>query len=252
MRKLMTLLGVLAMTLALGGSANAGYWSVTYDLAGSVATTTSQGGVLSDPVVGKWRFEYDSVSEAAPAPYSGARMVAGTMFGDLSQSAAPLLITGDTYNTLLPGAGGVGGGFAGATLSLSPTDDARTTGYITCWGSDAFCLALFGGASGEQIPQTPTGPGPFPFPVPDLNFGATVGVGGFTSDAKTDVVNFEHTAGSGTNPLTYVSTVYKGTEVSRYYITGAVSALSGGALMGLAAFLLLGGTSTLALRNRRS
>jgi hypothetical protein len=252
MRRSMTLLGTLAMMLALSGSANAGYWSVTYDLTGSVATTTSQAAVLTDTVVGKWRFEYDSVSEAAPAPYSGARVVAGSMFGRISQSAAPLLITGDTYNTLLPGAGGVGAGFSGATLSVSPTDDARTRGFITCWGSDSFCTSLFGANSGVKVPQTPTGPGPFPFAIPNVKFGATVGVGGFTTDPKTDVVNFSHTGGSGTNPLTFVSTVYKGAEVSRYYITGAVPALSGGALAGLAAFLLLGGTSTLALRNRRS
>jgi len=177
-------------------------------------------------------------------------MVAGTMFGHISQSAAPLLITGDTYNTLLPGPGGSSGTIAGATMSaFTPVPDSEVRGFIACYGSEAFCVALFGASSGEPIPQTPPG-GSVPFPVPNVKFGATVGVGGWTADPKTDVVNY--TTPTGTVPLTYVSTVYKGTELSRYYITGDVSALGGGALLGIAAFLLVGGTSTLALRNRRS
>ena len=78
MRKLMTLLGAAAMLLALSGSANAGYWEVTYDLGTSTVTTNSPAGALTDPLTGKWRFQFDSASAAAPAPYTGARMIAGT------------------------------------------------------------------------------------------------------------------------------------------------------------------------------
>ena len=41
MRKLLTLLGTLALAMAVGAAANAGYWEVTYDLTGSTLTTTS-------------------------------------------------------------------------------------------------------------------------------------------------------------------------------------------------------------------
>jgi len=241
MRKFTTLLGALAMLLALGSSANAGYWEVTYDLAGSVATTNSPGGALTDPVTGKWRFQFDSASAAAPAPYTGARMIAGTQHITLSQvvTSITLTLTGESDTKLLPAAGGQPNTLAGATLNAFTVDSSTNSGYNHCYGP--FC-ALAGFTVGASVPIPLTVP-PVSFPVPKLVFtGANAGDGSkFTSTTKTDVVG----------PNTNIQTVYKGTEVSRYYITGAVPALGGGALAGLAAFLLIGGMSTLALRNRR-
>jgi hypothetical protein len=241
MRKLMTLLGAVAMLLALSGSANAGYWEVTYDLAGSIATTNSPAGALTDPVIGKWRFQFDSASAPAPAPYTGARMIAGTQHITLSQAATSLTLTltGESDTTLYPAAGGQPVTIAGATLNAFASDSSQNSGYNHCYGP--FCaLAGFTVGASVQIPLTVP---PVSFPVPKMVFtGANAGDGSkFTSTTKTDIV------GANTN----IQTVYRGVEIARYYITGAVPALGGGALLGLAAFLLVGGTSTLALRNRR-
>jgi len=241
MRKLMTLLAAAAMLLALSGSANAGYWEVTYDLGTSTVTTNSPAGALTDPLTGKWRFQFDSASAAAPAPYTGARMVAGTQHITLSQvaTAITLTLTGESDNRMLPAAGGQPVVIAGASLNQFNVDSSKNSGYNHCYGP--FC-ALAGFTVGASVPIPLTVP-PAPFSIPKLVFtGANAGDGGnFTSTTKTDVV------GGATN----IQTVYRGVEVSRYYITGAVPALGGGALLGLAAFLLIGGTSTLALRNRR-
>ena len=242
MRRLMTLLGVLALMLAIGASANAGYWEVTYDLATTTVTTNSPAGSLTDPLSGKWRFRYDSLSKPAPAPYSGARMVAGTQHITLSQVATAVLLTltGTTNGRLLPAAGGQPAVIAGATLQGFTVDDNEATGYNHCYGP--FCVAAgFTVGASVPIPLTPPGPGPNPFAIPNIKFASNVGVGNFTADPKIDVV------GANTN----IVTVYRGVEVSRFYITGDVPALGGGALTGLAAFLLIGGTSTLALRHRR-
>jgi hypothetical protein len=129
--------------------------------------------------------------------------------------------------------------FAGATIDPFVADSSRNRGYNHCYGP--FC-AVAGFTVGASVPIPLTAPDA-PFPVPKIVFtGPNAGDGSkFTSTTKTDVV------GANTN----IQTVYRGVEVVRYYITGDVPALGGGALAGLAAFLLIGGTSTLALRNRR-
>lgn len=240
MKRLTALLGTLAIALAVGGAANAGYWEVTYDLATSTSTTNSPAGSLTDPLSGKWRFQFDSASKPAPAPYSGARMIAGTQHVTLSQVATQveLTLTGNTDSTLVPVAGGQPAVIAGATLNPFIVPENKTTGFNHCYGPVCILAGFTVGAS-VPIPLTDT----IPFPVPKIVFtGANVGDGSkFTATPKTDVV------GANTN----IVTIYRGVEVSRYYITGDVPALGGGALMGLAAFLLVGGTSTLALRNRR-
>ncbi|MBW2288498.1 MAG: hypothetical protein JRG90_11825 [Deltaproteobacteria bacterium] len=241
MRKFTTLLGGLAMMLALSGSANAGYWEVTYDLATSTNTTNSPAGALTDPLTGKWRFQFDSASAAAPAPYTGARMAAGTQHLTLSQvaTAVVLTLTGTSDVTLLPAAGGQPAVIAGATINAFISDSSKNSGFNHCYGP---VCALAGFTVGASVPIPLTVP-PEPFPIPKLVFtGANAGDGSkFTSTTKTIVV------GANTN----IQTIYRGVEVARYYITGAVPALGGGVLAGLAAFLLIGGTSTLALRNRR-
>jgi hypothetical protein len=140
---------------------------------------------------------------------------------------------------MLPVAGGDPAVIAGATINAFNTDSSKNSGYNHCYGP--FCVAA-GFTVGASIPIPLTEP-PVAFAIPKLVFtGASAGDGSkFTATTKTDVV------GANTN----IQTIYRGVEVSRYYITGAVPALGGGALAGLAAFLLIGGTSTLALRNRR-
>jgi hypothetical protein len=240
MRKLMTLLAAAAMLLALSGSANAGYWEVTYDMSTSIATTNSPAGSLTDPMTGKWRFQFDSASAAAPAPYTGARMAAGTQHITLSQvaGAVELTLTGESDTKVLTSGNEVIS-FAGATINAFTADSSSNRGYNHCYGP--FCVAA-GFLAGASVPIPLTAPDA-PFPVPKIVFtGPNAGDGSkFTSTTKTDVV------GANTN----IQTVYRGVEVVRYYITGDVPALGGGALAGLAAFLLIGGTSTLALRNRR-
>ena len=88
------------MMLALSGSANAGYWEFAYDLSDSIVTTISGAGSLTDPMTGQFRFQFDSLSEPAPAPYGGARMVAGKQFVELNQVATliTLTLTGTTFD----------------------------------------------------------------------------------------------------------------------------------------------------------
>jgi hypothetical protein len=228
------------MMLAISGSANAGYWEVTYDMSTSIATTNSPAGSLTDPMTGTWRFRFDSASAAAPAPYTGVQMAAGTQHITLSQvaTAVELTLTGESDTRVLPSGSEVIS-LTGATVNAFTADSSTNTGYNHCYGP--FCLAA-GFPVAASVPMPLTAPATA-FPIPKLVFtGANAGDGSkFTSTIKTDIV------GANTN----IQTVYRGVEVVRYYITGDVPALSGGALAGLAAFLLIGGTSTLALRNRR-
>lgn len=241
MQRITALLGTLAIALAVGGTANAGYWEVTYDMSTSTNTTNSPAGALTDPLSGKWRFQFDSASKAAAPPYSGARLIAGTQHLELSQIAtnADLTLTGTSDSTMLPVAGGQPTVIAGATLNPFIVPEYKTTGYNHCYGPLCILAGFTVGAS-VPIPLTDN----VTFPVPRIVFtGANAGDGSnFTADPKTDIVG-----ANGTN----VVTIYRGVEVSRYYITGDVPALGGGALLSLAAVLLVGGTSTLALRNRR-
>jgi hypothetical protein len=235
------LLGALAIALTIGGAASAGFHEVTYDLTGSTLATTSPASTVPDidVVSGTFKLRYDAPT--AVAPITGARLVAGTTHTTLSQPIPGLLtISGITDTTLLPAAGGTSGVIGGATLSF-PVDvpDSKAKGFNHCAGP--FCGAA-GFTASVNNPLTP--PRPAPFTMPSLVFtGAGVGSGDFTSTTKTRVIT--------TNVTVTLQWIFKGKEVARYWISGDVPALSNGALGGLAAILVLGGTSTLALRRRR-
>lgn len=236
MNKLLTLLGTLALVLAIGGSANAGYWEVTYDLAGSTLTTTSPlPPPLDDPLTGKFRMRYSAATKNAPI--TGRALVAGTQHVTINQDYGAFALTGITDTKVLA-TGGVPANVAGAnTLSFPTTPNSVAKGFNHC----TFGACSLAGFS-LSVPNDLSDPNA-PYEIPNFIFtGPYATATKFTSTDKTQ------TASAGAVTLT---TVFKGTEVSRYYISGDVPAMSGGALAGLAAFLVLGGTSTLALRNRR-
>ncbi len=198
------------LSLALAGSAHAGYWDVTYDLAGSSATTTNPGGIFVDPITGTLTIRYEAASSGAPLV--AGRLVAGTISNTISQPAGLLTVTGNNNNTLLPGPNGALGVLSGTTMDLAVVADHDLTGTLHCsdpgGGTAGNCAAFFSGVpASTPMPQSAQGP----FSLPNFNFtGSTAGVGDFTGDPQT----------TSPLPLVTIVTNYTGAEVSRTWVNG--------------------------------
>jgi hypothetical protein len=237
------MLTVLGVTLAVAGAASAGYWEVVYDLEGSEMTTDAGLGVKSDPVTGTFTLAFDTPDGAT---ITGARILAGETDTDVDQIYTDffhLVGAPDPVTTLLPPTGGTPGTISGATFTPDIVADSNSTGGNHC--TDALGGAgcqLAGFVISVTKPITPTVPHPWTFVVPKLQFTGAFGESDWTSTTKTD------TASAGAVDLTWI---YKGKEISRTYVFDPIPAMSNGALTGLAALLLLGGTWTLALRGKR-
>lgn len=243
MRKLMALLGTLALMLAVSGTASAGYWNVAYDMSNTTVFTANAGGTFLDNSTGAWRLEFDSPSAGAGAPYSGARFAYGHTDYTSTQDAGIIVVKVKAHTDFLPASGGDTLSITGTTnIAAFTVTDSLVDGTLHCGGPGTpDCVGAGLPPASFEVPTDSSGA----FPIPKLVFGTNAGDGDFTADPKTDYPN-------GTGAGITVITTYKGTEVNRTYVTGDVPALSGGALAGLAAFLLIGGASTLVLRNRRS
>jgi hypothetical protein len=244
MRRLISLLGALAIIVGVSGLANAGYWSVSYDLTGSTIFTNAGGSTNIDPVVGTWRINYDG---PYAGPVSGANMAAGRHKLLQSNPAGGLfLLTGVIDTTLLPDGSEVNA-VAATAITMGPVADARIRGFIHCYNGIFNCTAA-GFTHTTQKPQTPPAGSTNPVNIGKLQFTGVVGNSDFTSTPQTQVIP----PNPPTSPVTVtLISTYVGKEVSRYWITGEVPAMSTGGLIGLGLFLLLGGTSTLALRRGR-
>jgi hypothetical protein len=251
MRKFMTLLGALAMLLAISGTANAGYWRVTYDMAGSVVTFDNPSSIdLTDPLTGTWKIDFDATSAAMDPPYTGVRLNYGKHFVDINQaltSPVPFTIDGQSTSLLLVDAGGQPTTLSGQDLAAFNVPDQTTSGFLHCKEPTAAPFCLTAGLPPVSAPfslRPASSDRPTVVEIPKVVFTGAAGAGvntKFTSDPSPPVP---------AGPATTSSTVYRGTELARHFVTGNVPALSGGALAGLAGFLLIGGTLTLALRNR--
>lgn len=200
---LVILASLLVATFAT--TAHAGFWSAVYDLApGSNIVTTNPGGTFVDPITGSMTIFYDAASTGAPL--TGARLVQGQIDNTLNQNAVILTVTGTGMNTLTPGPGGTPGTLSGVALNLSVVADHTVSGFLHCadaTGPGGVCNIFFGTPASNNIPQTGTGP----FQLPTFNFGATAGVGDFTSTAATSMPQAGVT----------ISTTYVGKEVSRTF-----------------------------------
>lgn len=243
MQKVFKLLGILALALTISGSATAGYYEVVYDLAGSILTTTPPGGLpdKDDPITGTWTVRLYSATSGSPV--TKAYLMAGDEVTDIDQDYTVFQLTGTSNVDLLPPNGATRINVSGAgTLAEFRVGDSAVTGFNHCTGS--FCAGA-GFTASVNKPLTPTF-SPNPAPRPSMIFSSgTIGSGGFTS------TGLVQTASAGAVTLT---TVYKGAEISRSaflepFPTG-VPAMSGGAMLGLAAFLLVGGLAALAARKR--
>lgn len=216
------------VVLVAAGSAQAGYWAVQYDLAGSNLQTLNPGGTYNDPVTGTIFVEYDATSSVAPL--LGARLVGGTINGSINQNAGLLWVTGSNTNQLIPGLGGTPGTLAGDKLNLAVIANHNVTGYLHCadaTGPGGFCSTFFGTPSSNNIPQTGSGP----FTLPPLTFTATAGVGDFVGGP---VVSSPQA--SVTTTLTYA-----GQEISRTWVEDTVPVFGPGGAIALFGGLLLSG-----------
>jgi hypothetical protein len=245
MRQLILLLGALALLLGVSGSAGGASWEVVYDLGlgGSQLTTLTPFGPKVDPVTGTFTIEYDA--NPRTGPISGARLVAGHPHTGFNQIYTGFfIITGFADTTLLPPTGGAVGTINGATLTMPVIADSNATGYNHCVGIPASATANCALAGFTQTVNNPLTPASWPtvpntWVMPKLQFASAVGVGDFTSTTKVSL-------GSGAT----LKWVFKGKEVSRIYHAD-VPAVSNGGLVGLGIFLLVGATSTFALRRGR-
>jgi hypothetical protein len=216
------------VVLVAAGSAQAGYWAVQYDLAGSNLETVNPGGTYNNAVTGTLNVEYDATSSVAPL--LGGRLVSGTIDGTIDQDAGLLYVTGANSNVLNPGMGGTPGTLSGDKLNLAVIADHNVTGYLHCadaTGPGGFCSTFFGTPASNNIPQTGTGP----FTLPPLTFTATAGVGDFIGGPVVSAPQ-----ASVTTSLTYV-----GQEVSRTWVEDAVPVIGTGGLVALLGGLLLTG-----------
>lgn len=213
------------LSVVLATSAQAGRWSVVYDLTGSNLETVNPGGTYNDPITGTVTVEYDAT--ASGAPLAGGRLVTGDIAGSLNQDAGIIVVTGSNTNTLLPGYGGTPGAIVGNELQLAVVADHSLTGFLHCadvtGGTAGFCNQFFATPASNNIPQS--GSGTFAFP--SLNFVgtniSTGNFGAFTTDPVTSVPQ-----ASVTTTLTYV-----GTEVSRTWIAGDLPVAGIGGLVAL-------------------
>lgn len=216
MQRSLLLLGALAVLLGIGGTANAGYWSVVYDLAGSTTTTIVPAASLTDidPVTGSFTIEYDTTGVAS-TPVTGARFVAGSQNLSMSQTNAGLFfLTGSINTVLTPTTGGEVGALNAPTITFPSIADSSVTGFIHCVNGAFNCTAA-GFTNSVPTPQTPTGAGPFPVNLGKLVFNniftATVtATNSFTSTGVTVTV-------PSVPPVTLITT-YVGKEISRTYV----------------------------------
>jgi hypothetical protein len=245
MQKIFTLLSTLALALLISGTATAGYYEVVYDLAGSELTTSPPGGLpdQTDPITGSWTVRLYSATSGSPV--TKAYLMSGDEVTTIDQDYTVFQLTGSSNVDLLPPNGATRINVAGAgTLAAFNVGNSAVTGSNHCTGS--FCAGA-GFTASVPVPLTPTF-SPVPAPRPELVFTtAVIGSGDFTSAALTQ------TASAGAVTLT---TIYKGSEISRSafmepFPTG-VPAMSGRGMLGLAAFLLVGGAVALARRSHRS
>lgn len=217
------------VALVAAGSAQAGYWAVEYDLAGSNLETVNPGGTYNNAVTGTISVEYDATSSVAPL--AGARLVGGTIDGTIDQNAGLLWVTGANSNTLNPGMGGTPGTLSGDKLNLAVIADHDLNGYIHCadstGGTAGFCNTFFGTPASNNIPQAGTGP----FTMPPLTFTAAAGVGDFVGGP---VVSMPQ-AGVTT------SLTYAGQEISRTWVEDTVPVFGTGGLIALGGGLLVSG-----------
>ncbi len=210
MLRINTTLRVLALSLltfAVAGGAQAGYWSVVYDLDGSNLNTINPGGTYNDPITGSLTVEYPAISSGAPL--LGGRVVEGTINGTINQDAGILVVTGANTNTLNPGLYPASGTLTGATLNLPVVANHGVDGFLHCsdatGGTMGFCNAFFATPASNDIPQVGSGP----FTLPPLVFtGGTAGVGNFQGTMPPSMPQAGVT--------TQVS--YVGTELSRTWV----------------------------------
>lgn len=171
------MVGVLLASVLAAGSAQAGYWEVLYVLQGTSKTTTPLGTDL-DPLVGTMNIEYDAASTGAPLSGT-ARLMTGFWHVDL-ELPPPIIITGSTNTTLVPGTGGTSGSLSGANLALATVADTDSTGFIHCYTN----CALAGMPTSSPVPQTPTGTAPIPWFFNPFSFpGGTAGFGDWMGDS---------------------------------------------------------------------
>ncbi len=205
---MLRLVALSILSLALSGGAQAGYWMVEYDLAGSSLATTNPGGNYTDPITGTITIEYPAASSGAAL--DAGRLVAGTIEGTINQDAGIIIVTGENTNVLNPGLYPASGTLTGATLNLPVVANHTVTGYLHCAETTipGICSAtgVFTGIpASTDIPQSGSGT----FPIPPLVFtGAPAGNGNFQGTGPVQ------TAGPGvTTQVTYV-----GSEVSRTWV----------------------------------
>jgi hypothetical protein len=214
MRRLILLLGLLAIVLGVGGSASAGYWEVVYDLAGSTTTTvvTLANSTDVDPVTGSFTLQYDTVGTST-APITGVRLVAGNTQMIMYQNPGPFILTGTLNTVLTPPGSGIPGTITGLTISgLSGIPNA-VTGFIHCTDGFSPCSAA-GYTHTTPKPQTPTVS--VPMALGNLVFTASgTGAPPLTNTHFTSTGTLQVIPPSTTQPFTVsLTTVYVGQEVA--------------------------------------
>jgi len=195
------------LSLAVAGGAQAGYWSVVYDLAGSDLETVNPGGTFNDPITGSITVEYPAVSSGAPL--LGGRVVGGTISNTLSQPAGILTVTGANTNELNPGLYPATGTLSLDKFNTPVIAQHSVTGFLHCadgtGGTLGFCNAFFGTPASNNIPQA--GSGTFAFPVMTFT-GGTAGVGNWVAQGAPSMPQASVT----------ITTSYVGTEISRTWV----------------------------------
>jgi hypothetical protein len=218
MRRLIYLLGILAVVLGVGGSASAGYWEVVYDLAGSTTTTvvTAAASTDVDPVTGTFTLQYDTVGTST-APITGVRLVAGNTQMIMYQNPGPFILTG-TFNTVLsPPVSGIPGAITGLSISGFSGIPNSATGFIHCYDGFQACSAA-GYTHTTPKPQTPTISEPM-----DLGkfvFTASgIGAPPLTNTQFTSTGVLRTIPSGPGQPFTVsLTTVYMGQEISRNFV----------------------------------
>lgn len=243
MRQLISLLGTLAIVLGVSGLANAGFWEVSYDMTGSTVFTSAGGTTNVDPITGNWKLQYDGPKAG---PVTGAKAVAAKYTLHVNNPSGGLfLLTGPTTTTWLPDGNEVNT-VNPTTITMGPIADAKIRGFLHCHNGIFNCTAA-GFTHTTPKPQTPPASSVNPVLIGQLQFTGLAGNSDFTSAPVVQTI-----PPTTTSPftVTLIST-YVGKEVSRYWISGDVPAMSTGGKVGLGILLLLGGTSTLAFSRRR-
>jgi len=241
MRRLTLLLGLLAIVLGVGGSATAGYWEVTYDLAGSTSTTitTAFSATMVDPVTGSFTIEYDGPKAG---PVTGARLAAGATQVIMSQDWKGIFtLTGTTDTVMSPPPPGATGVINPPNLTVPSlaTTSVSVSGFIHCYNGSMNCTSA-GSGFVESVPVVQVTLGPWP--GQKFVFTGAVGNSDFTSTGAPQTV-------PQVPPVTVINT-YVGKEISRVW-NPDVPAVSNAGRVGLGLSLVLGGASLLVLRRGR-